>query len=115
MVDGVLGGVGPDRNSPRPVPLRTLVTVAMLANAFLSVATAVERDTQPTAADLITLTANEFHRLFDALLVATNLTITTLLAWSRWRRRHQHRARLPNLPATRKPMIPIYGCSTRPC
>ena len=116
--------------SPRPVPLRTLVTVAgqrwrieesfqaakgltgldqhqvrrwnswhrwttlaMLAHAFLAVATAVERDRAPTPTGLITLTVNEFRRLFDALLLATNHTLTTLLAWSRWRRRHQYRAR----------------------
>jgi SRSO17 transposase len=117
--------------SPRPVPLRTLVTVAgqrwrieesfqaakglvgldqhqvrrwtswhrwttlaMLAHAFLAVATAIERDTAPTPAGLIALTVNEFRRLFDALLLATNHTLETLLAWSRWRRRHQYRARL---------------------
>lgn len=117
--------------SPRPVPLRTLVTVAgqrwrieesfqaakgltgldqhqvrrwcswhrwttlaMLAHAFLAVATAIERDTTPTPAGLITLTVNEFRRLFDALLLAINHTVATLLAWSRWRRQHQYRARL---------------------
>ena len=69
-------------------------TLAMLAHAFLAVACAIERDTTPTPAGLITLTVNEFRRLFDALLLATNYTITTLLAWSRWRRRHQYRARL---------------------
>lgn len=66
---------------------------AMLAHAFLAVTTAVERTTTPTPAGLIALTVNEFRRLFDALLLATNHTITTLLAWSRWRRRHQYRAR----------------------
>ena len=117
--------------SPRPVPLRTLVsvagqrwrieesfqaakglvgldqhqvrrwtswhrwtTLAMLAHAFLAVACAIERATTPTPAGLITLTVNEFRRLFDALLLATNHTVATLLAWSRWRRRHQYRARL---------------------
>ena len=69
-------------------------TLAMLAHAFLAVATAVERDTAPTAAGLIALTVNEFRRLFDALLLATDHTLETLLAWSRWRRRHQYRARL---------------------
>ncbi len=71
-------------------------TLAMLAHAFLAVATATatERDTQPTPAGLITLTVNEFRRLFDALLLATHHTVTSLLAWSRWRRRHQYRARL---------------------
>jgi len=117
--------------SPRPVPLRTLVsvagqrwrieesfqaakglvgldqhqvrrwtswhrwtTLAMLAHAFLAVACAIERDTAPTPEGLITLTVNEFRRLFDAILLVTNHTIATLLAWSRWRRRHQYRARL---------------------
>ncbi|MBX7435516.1 hypothetical protein JDV09_25995 [Mycobacterium sp. Y57] len=42
---------------------------------------------------MITLTVNEFRRLFDAILLSANHTITTLLAWSRWRRRHQYRAR----------------------
>jgi SRSO17 transposase len=69
-------------------------TLAMLAHAFLAVATAAERDTAPTPTGLIALTVNEFRRLFDALLLATSHTITTLLAWSRWRRRHQYRARL---------------------
>jgi SRSO17 transposase len=117
--------------SPRPVPLRTLVTVAgqrwrieesfqaakgltgidqhqvrrwiswhrwttlaMLAHAFLAVATATERDNQPTPTGLITLTVNEFRRLFDALLLTAKHTLTSLLAWSRWRRQHQYRARL---------------------
>ena len=69
-------------------------TLAMLAHAFLAVAAAAERDTAPTPTGLIALTVNEFRRLFDALLLATSHTITTLLAWSRWRRRHQYRARL---------------------
>src|SRR6516162_5370327 len=69
-------------------------TLAMLAHAFLAVACAVERDITPTPAGLIALTVNEFRRLFDALLLATNYTVATLLAWSRWRRRHQYRARL---------------------
>jgi SRSO17 transposase len=69
-------------------------TLAMLAHAFLAVATATERDNQPTPVGLITLTVNEFRRLFDALLLTTRHTITTLLAWSRWRRKHQYRARL---------------------
>lgn len=68
-------------------------TLAMLAHAFLAVACAIERDTTPTLPGLIALTVNEFRRLFDALLLTTNQTITSLLAWSRWRRRHQYRAR----------------------
>jgi SRSO17 transposase len=116
--------------SPRPVALRTLVTVAgqrwrieesfqaakglvgldqhqvrrwrswhrwttlaMLAHAFLAVATSIEREVQPTPPGLIPLTVNEFRRLFDALLLVTHRTLASLLAWSRWRRRHQYRAR----------------------
>ena len=135
--------------SPRPVPLRTLVTVAgqrwrieesfqaakglvgidqhqvrrwtswhrwttlaMLAHAFLAVATAIERDTTPTPIGLIALTVNEFRRLFDALLLTA--------------RPHPHQPAglvtmatttpIPSptipLPTTGKPMTPIYGCST---
>ena len=69
-------------------------TLAMLAHAFLAVATASERETTSTPTGLIALTVNEFRRLFDALLLATHHTITSLMAWSRWRRRHQYRARL---------------------
>ncbi|ORC04411.1 hypothetical protein B1T48_27370 [Mycobacterium persicum] len=39
------------------------------------------------------LTVNEFRRLFDALLLVTHRTLASLLAWSRWRRRHRYRAR----------------------
>jgi SRSO17 transposase len=68
-------------------------TLAMLAHAFLAVATAIERDHTPAPAGMIELTVNEFRRLFDALLLAGNHSIHALLAWSRWRRRHQARAR----------------------
>jgi SRSO17 transposase len=68
-------------------------TLAMLAHAFLAVATAAQRAAHPTPTGLIALTVNEFRRLFDALLLATRHTVATLLAWSRWRRRHQYRAR----------------------
>lgn len=55
-------------------------TLAMLAHAFLAVATATERDAQPTPTGLIALTVNEFRRLFDALLLVTHHAVTTLLA-----------------------------------
>jgi hypothetical protein len=55
-------------------------TLAMLAHAFLAAACAVERDIAPTPAGLIALTVNESRRLFDALLLATNYTVATLLA-----------------------------------
>jgi SRSO17 transposase len=68
-------------------------TLAMLAHAFLAVATAIERATHPSPHELVELTVNEFRRLFDAVLLAARHTIATLLAWSTWRRRHQARAR----------------------
>jgi SRSO17 transposase len=68
-------------------------TLAMLAHAFLAVATAIERDHTPAPAGLIELTVNEFRRLFDALLLTSRHSLATLLAWSTWRRKHQHRAR----------------------
>jgi SRSO17 transposase len=68
-------------------------TLAMLAHAFLAVATAIERDTRAAPTGLIELTVNEFRRLFDALLLGARTTVTNLLSWSNWRRRHQHRAR----------------------
>ena len=68
-------------------------TLAMLAHAFLAVATAAERDHTGTPAGLIALTVNEFRRLFDALILSTRRTLATPLAWSTWRRRHQARAR----------------------
>jgi SRSO17 transposase len=69
-------------------------TLAMFAHAFLAVATAAERDVQPTQDGLIALTVNEFRHLFNALLLTAKHTLTSLLAWSRWRRQHQYRARL---------------------
>jgi SRSO17 transposase len=68
-------------------------TLAMLAHAFLAVATAIEHDQAPAPAGLIALTVHEFRRLFDALLLSTRRTLDKLLAWSMWRRRHQARAR----------------------
>jgi SRSO17 transposase len=88
-------------------------TLAMLTHAFLAVTTATERDRSPATAGLIALIVNEFRRLFDALLLATDHTIDTLLAWSRWRRRHQARAPRMPLPTQNPTMITNYGCSTR--
>ena len=134
--------------SPRPAPLRTLVsvagqrwrieesfqtakglagidqhqvrrwaswhrwtTLAMLAHAFLAVATAIERDTTPTPTGLITLTVNEFRRLFDALLLSTRHTITSLLGLVTMAPTTPIPSPTIPLPTTRKPMNPIYGCS----
>jgi len=68
-------------------------TLAMLAHAFLTVTTARHREHTPCPDGLIDITVNELRRLFDALLLAPRRTLHTLLHWSHWRRRHQHRAR----------------------
>jgi SRSO17 transposase len=68
-------------------------TLAMLAHAFLAVATAAERAQTPAPQGMIELTVNEFRRLLDALLLHARHPIASLLAWSQWRRRHQHHAR----------------------
>ena len=88
------GLVGLDQHQVRRwVSWHRWTTLAMLAHAFLAVATAMERDRTRAPADMIELTVNEFRRLFDALLLGAKHTVDTLLAWSRWRRRHQARAR----------------------
>lgn len=55
------------------------IALAMLAHAFLALTTAIERDTQPTPAGLITLIINEFRRLFEALLPVARHTVTSLM------------------------------------
>ena len=69
------------------------VTLAMLAHAFLAITTAAQRRTDTTVTTLIALTVNEFRRLFDALLLRPLHTVADILAWSRWRRKHQAAAR----------------------
>jgi hypothetical protein len=39
------------------------------------------------------LTCNEIRRLFTIFVTEPGRTIACPLAWSTWRRRHQHRAR----------------------
>jgi hypothetical protein len=67
--------------------------LAMLAHAFLAVASALERRHAPAPAGLIELTVNEFRRLFNTLLRGAQHALVQPLAWSRWRRQHQARAR----------------------
>ena len=76
--------------------------LAMLAHAFLSVMTATEPHPPTTTPHngpnpnqpitLIPLTRNEIRRLFTAATTTTR-EATSVLNWSRWRRRHQARAR----------------------
>jgi SRSO17 transposase len=66
--------------------------LAMLAHAFLAVTAAREHARAAPPAGLIPLTLNEIRRLLIALLAPTQ-TLTHLLRWSLWRRRHQATAR----------------------
>jgi hypothetical protein len=66
----------------------------MLAHAVLTVIAAREPDRRrPEDRPLISLTLKEIRRLFAKLVAITVHTITHWLAWSRWRRRHQARAK----------------------
>ena len=67
----------------------------LLADAFLTVLATVMNAAGPTTdeAGLIAVTLAEARRLFTTLLAQTTATTEQILAWSRWRRRHQHRAR----------------------
>jgi SRSO17 transposase len=69
-------------------------TLVMLAHAILTVIATRERTRpQPDEQKLIPLTVNEIRRLFAKLVATTRHTIDHWLAWSRWRRLHQARAR----------------------
>jgi len=69
------------------------VTLVLCAHAFLVVTTATQRRIDRAPDTLITLTVNEFRRLFVALLLHPLHAVADILAWSTWRRRHQARAR----------------------
>jgi hypothetical protein len=69
-------------------------TLVMLAHAILTVIATRERARpQPTDPHLIPLTVNEIRRPFAKLAAKTLHTNTHWLAWSRWRRLHQARAK----------------------
>jgi len=69
-------------------------TLVMLAHAILTVIAAHERTRRPPDDDeLIPLTVNEIRRLFARMIANVTHTITHVVAWSRWRRLHQARAR----------------------
>jgi SRSO17 transposase len=88
------GQVGLDQHQVRRwTSWHRWTTLALLAHAFLAVATAIEREHAPAPDGLIELTLNEFRRLFDAILLDQPPSLTALLSWSSWRRRHQARAR----------------------
>ena len=67
------------------------VTLSMLAGAFLAVAAASEHARQPAPPGQIPLTRNEIAHLL-ATVTSPAHDAGHRLRWSRWRRRHQHRA-----------------------
>jgi hypothetical protein len=67
------------------------VTLALLAHAYLAVTRA--RAAAPDTPDLLPLTVPEVRRLLCRLVWAPAAPAEQVLAWSRWRRRHQARAR----------------------
>lgn len=72
-------------------------TLAMLAHAFLAVTTAHHRPPKPTATTsddtAVPLTCNEIRHI-RAALTRPHHTPDHIARWHRYRRRHQHRARL---------------------
>lgn len=72
---------------------RRWTLLAMLAHALLAVIAATEHSLRPAPEGLIELTCNEVRRLFTIFVIEPSRSLACPLAWSRWRRRHQHRAR----------------------
>ena len=68
------------------------VTLAMLAAAFLTIAAAAEHARAPAPAGQAPLTRNEIAHLLASLTSPVH-DARHRMRWSRWRRRHQHRAR----------------------
>lgn len=69
-------------------------TLALAALAVLALCAADARSAnRPAQPDMIELTVNEIRRLINVLLIRPTRSIAYRLRWSRWRRRHQARAR----------------------
>jgi SRSO17 transposase len=82
-----------DHQVRRWLAWRRWTLLAMLAHALLAVIAATERTEHPPPDELIALTCNEIRHLFTSLITEPTRRLTDPLAWSRWRRRHQHHAR----------------------
>jgi SRSO17 transposase len=67
--------------------------LAMLAHAYLAILATRERSTPTGYDDQIPITCNEIQHLLTRLIVRPAHNPRHCLAWSTWRRRHQHRAR----------------------
>lgn len=76
-------------------------TAALVAYAFLAIATTLERtdgERDADETDLIPLTCHELLRLLRLLMLpAPRRDADHILHWSAWRRRHQHRAQACHL------------------
>jgi SRSO17 transposase len=87
------GAVGLDQHQVRRWDSwHRYTTLVMLAAAILVAITATERR-RPCEPGLIPLTVTEIRRLFAKLITAVIRPADYHLAWSRWRRIHQARAR----------------------
>jgi SRSO17 transposase len=87
------GAVGLDQHQVRRWDSwHRYTTLVMLAAAILTAIAATERR-QAVESGLIPLTVTEVRRLFAKLVTAVTRPASFYLAWSRWRRRHQARAR----------------------
>jgi hypothetical protein len=66
----------------------------MLGHALLTVIAADSRTDHPGPVEMIALTCAEVRCLITALILEPARAVACPLTWSRWRRRHQHRARI---------------------
>ncbi|MFG1885608.1 IS701 family transposase [Micromonospora sp. NPDC049102] len=89
------GQVGLDQHQVRLwTSWHRFTTLALAALAVLAICTADARSAhRPAQPDMIELTVNEIRRLINVLLTHPTRSIAYRLRWSRWRRRHQARAR----------------------
>jgi SRSO17 transposase len=91
---GSKGLAGLDEHQVRRwLPWRRWTLLAMLAHALLVVLAAGEHAAAAPPAGLIPLTCNELQRLLLRRVLEPGRRQADPEAWSRWRRRHQYRAR----------------------
>jgi hypothetical protein len=72
---------------------RRWTLLAMVAHALLTVIAGIEHAQRPAPDRLIALTCNKIRRLFTTYVSEPGRARACPQALSRWRRRHQHRAR----------------------
>jgi hypothetical protein len=100
------------RSATTCVPIHHLV---MLAHAILTVIAAHERERNLAGEPgLMALTVNEIRRLFAKLITDTTRPASFHLAWSRWRRLHQARARASTTAPEATPGITPGSCREYP-